>query len=528
MRVRSADAYAFDFVNDGDIDELNQVLLEATQRDEPPGWGRQMTMHPGSRNTDYEQQLWGTLVGGDSDTFDTISAYVLRFPQVPEIVVPLLVGRTEQEEPDSSNQEQETEGPERLIDSNGLQEELAQVWSDVFSDKMLGLLSELSTNQVNIGKQPPLTLCSGQIITSDLDEKFARLSAEANGEELVASDEFIESLRGNEFCAKFGIQPHGLISLNMATEHYLMLTGQSNSATVGTQLMHDAFATIGFLSEDDPMLVDHIGWDVAMGDPFEDIPEEVREEMPEDVEPPSVARGEPLPNYRAAHNSLTMIPLLFYFYWFRSRVYQTTYFGQILRQMPVGVQEEQDVDDFIEFLQNREPEFYSQYVDFLDRVDSALSLIEALEQLSLGSPREHGVPLRPDQKPPVHRESGNLDIFDYSSGIFELLGNDITDAINEAKSEFNDLQDRYEIVLSELNQQLDLLISKQNRDLTDKSVELQEDVKELNQSSLNLQENVNRLTWVLAILTILLVIDAFGATILDFLLWLFSWASQFA
>jgi hypothetical protein len=528
MRVHSADAYAFDFVNEGAIDELNQVLLESTQRDEPPGWGGQWMMHPGSRNIDHEQQLWGTLTGVDSGTFDTISAYVLRFPQVPEIVVPLLVGRTEQEETDGSNQKQETEGPERLIDSNSLQEELAQVWSDVFSNKMPGLLSELSANQVNIGKQPPLTLCSGQIMTSDLDEIFARPSTEASGEELVASDEFVESLREGEFCAKFGIQPHGLISLNMATEHYLMLTGQSNSATVGTQLMHDAFATIGFLSEDDPMLVDHIGWDGAMGGPFEDIPEEVREEMPEDVEPPSVARAEPLPNYRAAHNSLTMIPMLFYFYWFRSRVYQTTYFGQILRQMPVGVQEKQDVDDFIEFLQNREPEFYSQYVDFLDRVDSALSLIEALGQLSLGSPREHGGPLRPDQTPPVHRENGNLDIFDYSSGIFELLGNDITDAIDEAKSEFDDLQDRYEIVLNELNQQLDLLISKQNRDLTDKSVELQEDMKELNQSSLNLQENVNRLTWILAILTILLVIDAFGATILDLLLWLFSWASQFA
>jgi len=528
MRVHSADAYAFDFVSESDIEELNQVLLGVTEREKVPGWGGQMMMQPGSRNIDHEQQLWGALLEVDSDIFDTISAYVIRFPQTPEIVVPLLVGRTENTETDDdSNQEEETDSVVRLIDSNNLQQELEQIWSDVFGDRIPGFLSELSASQVNIGKQPPLTLFAGQIMTSDLDEVFNRPSSDANGEELVESDEFVEDLREGDFCAKFGIQPTGLISLNMATEHYLMLTGQSSTTTSGTQLMHDAYATIGFLSEDDPRLVNHIGWDVDMGNPFDNIPEEVREELPDDVEPPSVTRAKPLPNYRAANSTLNLIPLLFYFYWFRSQIYQTTYFGQILRNMPVGVQGEQDVDEFIEFLQNREPEFYSQYVDFLDRVDSAQSLIQGMGQVSLGSPREFGVPLTSEQSPPIRRENGDLDIFDYSSGIFEVIGDDISEVIADAKDEFDDLQDRYEIVLGELNQQIDLLISKQNRDLTDKSVELQQEMKELNQSSLALQENVNWLTRILAVLTILLVIDAFGEPIFNSLLWICSWLGQF-
>lgn len=526
MHIHSADAYAFDFVVESDIEELNRVLLGVSEYGSPPGWGQQMGMHPGSRNINHAQQNWGTLSGVDTEVFDSVSVFVLQFPQIPEVVVPLLVGRTEREQANEDEVVDADESNERLVDSNGLQQELERIWMETFSDRMPGLLSEFSSGQFPISKQPPLTLFSGQIMTRSLDDVFARPSAGAKGWEYVASDDFVENLRDGQFCAKFGIQPHGLISLNMATEHYLMLTAQSKSSVSGTQILHDSYATIGFLSEDDPMLIQHIGWDVPMNDPMDDIPEEVREKMPEDIESSARSR-EPLPNYRAAHNSMNLIPLLFYFYWFRSRIYQTAQFGQILRQIPVGVGENHDSGEIIDFLQNREVEFYSQYVQFLDRVESARSMIENSSKETLGSPREHGVPLKPEQTPPVHRENGNLDIFDYHSGLFEVLRDDISSAIEDAEDRFGDLENRYEIVLGELNQQLDLIISEQNRSLSESSLELQEEMKELNQTSIDLQEDVTRLTWVLAILTILLVFDAFGQLFTDLFSWILLWVSQF-
>lgn len=87
---------------------------------------------------------------------------------------------------------------------------------------------------------------------------------------------------------------------------------------------------------------------------------------------------------------------------------------------------------------------------------------------------------------------------------------DIAEINESVIKQYGQFEERYSIAIDLLNQQLDLQISEMNYELAETSVELQEEVKNLTQSSLDLQNGVYWLTIVVAVLTAVLVMEAFG------------------
>ncbi|RJS97762.1 hypothetical protein D3261_17725 [Halococcus sp. IIIV-5B] len=204
-----------------------------------------------------------------------------------------------------------------------------------------------------------------------------------------------------------------------------------------------------------------------------------------------------------------MLPSIFYYYWFQNQVgYQHQELKMNLRNLPVAIDNIEEIEEIVDSAQEQRSEFYRIYTKFLDRVDSADAL---LEQMNSSAAMEAGLPLLPDQQPFVRSEIDGVEYsFDFKSGILNQIITDTRSKMENAERQYSRLQERYEIVLEELSQQFDLTISKQNRELTESSVELQEEMKGLNESSLQLQKEVGTLNRWVIVLTLILVGQAFG------------------
>lgn len=368
-----------------------------------------------------------------NDLFSEVYVEIAQYHDIPDIRVAIVIGRIA-----------DKEGRD-VYDSQEIQNEIATIFDENLPD------FEYATGYYY---DSPLTLFSGQIQLETLKEEFPIPENVQDTVSLKDHRPFIKEIREGLISEKFGIYRKGMISVETDFHRHLSLIGQSVWTSSGNQIKHNGYSILEFMTKEHPLVhgnLDH-------------------------TTPFNISLGMRYPD-RYAYN---IIPIFFYFYWFREQVsFEKPMLIQNLHEIPIEVTESEDIDEFIDILKTEEREFYENYILFLERLDAAETYLDNLSNSTFGN-NEIGIPLASEQRPPGHTPAEGMETkFDFELGVVNSLISDTRKVMVEAEHEYDKLFNRYEIALEELSQQIDLILAQQSHELNKSNVELQRDVQQL-------------------------------------------------
>ncbi|MGB9956913.1 hypothetical protein ACOZ4B_11075 [Haloferax prahovense] len=465
MDVRSIEGFGIDFVSRDDYSELTDCLQQVTGLEEEPRWCYMASSEVGS----IQVQNWGDVSEGSE--FSQVHLLVIEFPEDAPGMRTILLRI-----PDPELEHLLDSYENHTVDLRDIHERTTRAWNSIIPSDLPGIITQYKrSNKVPLSVEPPLTFVSTQAVCKDLQSKIPVPTGQLTSIDMLNFSEFF---RGSAFCSEFGLSPNGLMSLDYITESSALLNAESRTSGVGPWKGYSGISVIEFHDKGKSNFYKLSTSDLQIG-PFSSF----------------------LHN-KSASNIVKLFPYISYYYWFRVQPAEIHDYSQGLRRMPRRV-DENHTGEFIDLLQEAQAGFYDEYIDLLDKTDSAERLLKGQQGMSFaysgtgggsvqftGSQQEIPIPINEDK--PLPNPAYRPDIV----GVFSAVKHDLYMSNESSIKQYNRFEERYSIAVEMLNRQLDLQLSDKNRQLSETSVYL--------------EQNVNKLTIAMAVLTAILVLDAFG------------------
>jgi len=412
MESNVATISAIDFVNEQDKDELDDLLLEITGRNEPPDGSVRGGMGVLSLSTED----WGQIEY-NSDILEWVNVEIVSINSFPLTSFLMLSARIE---PSFLERVWDSDDD---IDFQAARVAVQQCWKDTFGEQLPGLISGLDRETVYIPDEDrPITVST---IHVDFEVHEA-----TTGESKVRLDNrlfnrYMSEFERNGLFADLDINPGGYRCFTNIYENTVTVIGQSGTPQVNNRRSHSSYTIV-----------------------------EISEQ--------GVLRDDITPRNSLTHSEghyLRLLPMLYLYYWFLDKQSQFFTHNETIRKLTLSdIDVNESLDDLQEDMKSL-LDAESDFVDLYSQIDyhssTGESFIESLHDwFEMNGNGEIGIP-----NPRVRSRKTDEPI---SEGVFTILIEDTTKVMEDTVSNYRELHNRYEVTSGQLDKLLSFQISSTN------------------------------------------------------------------